>query len=83
MGSLEQEATDAGKSRGWDHANYVDSYGGTMVPEENEIEIPEEFMQVPTYYTAGYFEGITEFVDDSRTDDEFVDPREPEWQGLI
>lgn len=83
MESLEQEATDAGISRGWDHANYVDSYGGTMTPEESEIEIPLQFMQVPTYYTAGYLQGVEEFESDHLEDDEFVDPREPEWQGLV
>lgn len=83
MGPLEQEATDAGKQRGWEHANYVDAYGGTMEPEESDIPIPDQFAQVPTYYTAGYFEGVQNYIDESRENDEFVDPRELEWQGLV
>jgi hypothetical protein len=83
MGQLEQDATDAGIQRGWDHASYVEAYGGITRPEESEIEIPGQYMDVPTYYTAGYFEGIDQF-ENERMDDAFPDlsdPREPAWNG--
>lgn len=68
MGPLEQEATESGKQRGWEHANYVDAYGGTMEPEESEIEVPSQYLQVPTYYTAGYSEGVQEYINEQIQD---------------
>lgn len=68
MGPLEQEATDAGKVRGWEHANCVDAYGGTMEPEEEEIEVPSQYLQVPTYYTTGFSEGVQEYIDEQMRD---------------
>lgn len=83
MDTLEREATDAGKQRGWEHANFVDAYGGTMEPEESEIEVPSRYLQVPTYYTAGFSEGVQEYIEENREDDEYRDPREDEWNGLV
>lgn len=68
MDSLEKEAADAGKIRGWEHANYVDAYGGTMEPEESEIDIPSQYLQVPTYYVCAYFEGIDEYIGEQMRD---------------
>lgn len=83
MGILEREATEEGESRGWDHANAVTAYGGVLRPEESEVEIPGKYLQVPTYYTAGFFEGIDQYEEENLEDDEFEDPRETEWQGLV
>lgn len=81
MGSLEREATEAGRSRGWDHANAA-GFQEVLIPEECDIEIPGQYLLVPTYYTAGYFEGIEEYENENQDDDEFEDPREEVWQGL-
>ena len=83
MGPLEKEATDAGRERGYDHANYVTAYGGNLEPEESEIEIPLQFLQVPTYYTASYLEGVQEYVNEQMDDafPDLTDWREDEWCG--
>ena len=82
MGTLEREATEEGRLRGWDHANYAENCGGVLPAEDTEVPVPAEFLQVATYYTAGFMEGVGQYREDDREDDEFEDPREAEWQGL-
>lgn len=59
---LEQEATEAGRSHGWDHANYTNAYGGNL---HATPDIPNRFISVRTYYLAGYQEGIERYEDDA------------------
>lgn len=82
MNEAEKVATELGRNRGWEHANYVDAYGGTMRPEENEIEIPYYAEGVETFYTSAYFEGIEEYLAEQAADDEYEDPRENQWCGI-
>lgn len=79
MNEAEKVATELGRNRGWEHANYVGAYGGTMRPEENEIEIPYYAEGAETFYTSAYLEGIEEYLAEHAEDDEYEDPRENEW----
>ena len=82
MKEAEKVATELGRNRGWEHASYVDAYGGTMRPEENEIEIPYYAEGVETFYTSAYLEGIEDYLSEHETDDEYEDPRENQWCGI-
>lgn len=62
---LTQAATETGQSRGWDHANYVDAYGGDM---DQEPEVPARFGSVATYFTAGFAEGVERFQNGQSAD---------------
>lgn len=74
MNEAEKVATELGRNRGWEHASYVDAYGGTMRPEENEIDIPYYAEGVETFYTAAFLEGIEEYLAEYAQDDEYVRP---------
>lgn len=82
MNEAEKVATELGRNRGWEHASYVDAYGGTMRPEENEIEIPYYAEGAETFYTSAYLEGIEEYLAEHAEDDEAPDPYEYEWVSL-
>ena len=82
MNEAEKVATELGRNRGWEHASYVDAYGGTMRPEENEIDIPYYAEGAESFYTSAYLEGIEDYLSEHAEDDEYEDPREHEWCGL-
>lgn len=60
MDKLEQDATEIGREHGWNHANYVDAYGGDM---DAKPEVPTRFASVATYFVAGWEESIAFFGD--------------------
>jgi hypothetical protein len=59
---LEGEAAEVGRSHGWDHANYVNAYGGNLraVPE-----VPGRFTTVRDFYLSGYEEGVDSYENDN------------------
>lgn len=58
--TFEQEAREIGLSRGWDHANYVEAYGG----DPNEApEVPARFASVESFYLSAYEEGVTLYLE--------------------
>ena len=60
MQALELEATEVGRSRGYSHAAYVDAYGGDM---DEAPMCTHRFASVPTYFEAGWAEGVQEYRD--------------------
>ena len=60
--ALEHEATVVGWSRGHAHANYVDAYGGDM---DEEPVVPQHYASVPTYFAAGWAEGVQDYRDEA------------------
>lgn len=62
---LQNEATETGRDRGWSHAAFIDAYGGDP---HTEPDVPPWFATVATYYTAGYADGVTAYLDDTATD---------------
>ena len=57
---IEHEATEVGRSHGFNHANYVDAYGGDM---DEAPDVPARFASVSSYYEAAYAEGVQEYRD--------------------
>lgn len=71
MNELEQEAAEIGRNRGWDHANFVEAYGGD--PNESP-EVPELFAEAESFFLSGWEEGVSNFAgglyaDGSRDED--------------
>jgi hypothetical protein len=59
MTELENEAQEIGRSNGYDHANYVEAYGGDM---NATPEVPARFADVDeSFYLSGYEEGVTNY----------------------
>ncbi len=54
--NLEQEAREVALARGWDHANYVEAYGGDA---DEAPEVPARFAPVESFYLSAYEEGVT------------------------
>lgn len=55
---LEQEATEIGRSHGFDHANYVNAYGGNL---HATPDVPRRFTTVRNFYLSAYEEGIDNY----------------------
>lgn len=64
--TLEQEATELGLQRGWDHANYCDAYGIEL--HNYTPDIPLRFTEIATFYTSGWEEGRERFENDQFPD---------------
>jgi hypothetical protein len=62
---LQNEATEIGHDHGWNHAAFVDAYGGNP---HAEPDVPLQFAPVTTFYTTAYAEGVTAYLDGA-TDD--------------
>lgn len=56
--ALEHEATEIGRVHGFNHANYVDAYGGDM--DEAPVA-PLRFAEVDSFYESGYAEGVESY----------------------
>lgn len=66
MNDLQNEADEIGRSDGYNHANYADNVSGEVVtPEETDIEVPERFESVATYYTVAFLEGCAQYIDEN------------------
>jgi hypothetical protein len=69
--TLEQEAAEIGQDRGWKHAAYADAYEGGFSMEgmeETDIEVPERYESVCTYYTGAFLSGCAEYVNSQYTE---------------
>jgi hypothetical protein len=68
--ALAAEATEMGHERGWEHAAFVEAYGG----DANEApEIPARFASVATYYSAAHSEGVERYGNGQYSDGTFMD----------
>lgn len=57
--TLQEEALQAGRTAGWDAANYAAAYGGNVT----HITVPDRYATVDTYYTAGFEAGVQIYED--------------------
>jgi hypothetical protein len=68
--ALGNEATEAGKSAGYNHASYVDAYGGEVASETAAYRrLPERYTEVDTRYVAGFLEGAQDYEDEQYADE--------------
>lgn len=63
---MERQAIEAGEIAGWNHANYVNAYGGDL---GEPISVPLTYIDYPTYYEAGFMDGIQEYENDHPDDE--------------
>lgn len=58
--ALENEAREAGRERGWNHANFVDAYNPYR-GKPFELYIPNRFIALESFFRSGFEEGIDNF----------------------
>jgi len=68
----EHEAREHGFNRGYDHANYVDTYGWTQEPK-----LPERFADVADVWRNAYQEGKEDFAATQEEEDIYGH----DWKG--
>lgn len=61
----EKEAYEIGRSRGWDHANFVGAYGGDL---SESPEVPPRFSDVESFFLSGWEDGVTKYGDSEYPD---------------
>ncbi len=62
------EAVEIGFGHGYDHANFVNAYGGELKADD-EVEVPGQYEDSAMYYKAAYLDGQEAYGDEQDEED--------------
>lgn len=62
------EAVEIGFGHGYDHANFVNAYGGEL-KQDDEVEVPGQYEDSAMYYKAAYLDGQESYGDEQYAED--------------